>query len=283
MPNLGVTNIRSYLFLAFICNLLTIIGLVISNVWEPKYFNVETPASIGDLPFDIIIINIFIRFVLPCCYFVITIWVITFFLMTIYEPKCMKISSYSAEMLSYVFVVLQLAALAVHVTVISLGIDMYRTNPDCLSTTNQLTHHLPSLGTPWTDCSVPGHPGEFLAGFPWHLVVLCMCVPAFLALVFLIAVVRRFRWFHKKVKIFTLLDNTPKVTGHDNPPFPDKTRVIKIEASGPADDDGNIRVLLKEREDGEFEVISQSHFDELDIEVPTADYDGNTYHYHNNE
>ena len=79
-----------------------------------------------------------------------------------------------------------------------------------------------------------------------------MCVPSLIALIALIAVVRRFRWFYKKVKIFTLLDNTPKIVpACENPAFQDKTRVIKIEASGPMDEDGNIRVLLKEGDDGE--------------------------------
>ena len=37
----------------------------------------------------------------------------------------MKVSSYKAEVLSYVVVALQFGALVAHVVVISLGIDMY--------------------------------------------------------------------------------------------------------------------------------------------------------------
>ena len=246
MPSLGVSNIRAYLFLAFITNILTIIGLIIANVVDPIYFNTWS-RTIQYLPYDIILLNIFTRFVLPPFYFVITLWIVFYFIVSLNNWKRFRVSSKKAQYFSWLFAILQAVALAIHTIVICFAIDMYRTNPECGTTAGVNLRQI-SQGWTWCQSGAPG--GAVLSHFPWHLVVLGTCGTSLLCLISLIFVIKRFLWFHKKVRIFTLLDNTPRP--YENPNYPDKTRVIKIEASGPMDKDGNIRVLLKEREDGEL-------------------------------
>lgn len=271
MPNFGFCQVRTALILAFGGNLVAIACIILANVASPDYFRTDV-LNIGIWPYSGTTINTIIRYVLAPVYFVVLLWIVFYILCAFCKVKAMDAKGVWARHLTMFFGLLQLAAVCTHTTVISMEIDMYRVNPECMSTALKATGYQTSnIMSPWTTCfdsttntMSSDADKHLIAHVPWHLVVLLAILPALLSLICLFWIVERFQWYSKKVQISTRTIQ-PDACGEVNETL-EKTRVVKIVASGPADEDGNIRVLLRERDDGEFEVITEQQFQEIEIE-----------------
>lgn len=263
---LNIKLLRGTSITAIICNILTITGLIVSNVVDVNYFAISgTYSSIvannvktqNMSIFSMAGLNFVIRYILAPLYFL-AIIILLSSLIKSYKCPC-AMTKRRFRSLAQIVTVWQFATFVIHLFVISAAIDIMRTfvdNPD-----------FASILTPWL--SITNSNGT--TNFPWHFFVLLLAILPFAGLVMMIVMCIHYRKYSRcmtiKNKLLAGLAQQPVVVDVPDTPLAEKkTRVIKVEAEAPMDMDGKVRVLLKEKADGAFEIITEEQFMELNIE-----------------
>jgi len=255
---LNIKLLRGTSITAIIFNILTITGLIVSNVVDVNYFaNSGTASSlVGNNVklynlsiFSMAGLNFVIRYILAPLYFL-AIIILLSSLIKSYKCPC-AMTKRRFRSLAQIVTVWQFAVFVMHLFVISVAIDIMRTfvsNPAFIS-----------ILEPW------------VGAFPWHFLVLLLAILPFAGLIMMIVMCIHYRKYSRcitiKNKLLAGLAQQPVVVDVPDTPLAEKkTRVIKVEAEAPMDMDGKVRVLLKEKADGAFEIITEEQFQELNIE-----------------
>jgi len=251
--------LRGMSLTAVILNVLTLAGLIIANAFDPSYFASSGPGSsivvnnVNAQNFSIFSmagLNFMIRYVLSPLYFITTVIMIAVAARSWAAPCKMTERKY--QTLVRFCTLWQFATLIVHTFVISAAIDIMRVFVNAGAFRNILR---PFIGVT----------------FPWHLLVLLLIIPAIIAFVMILVLFFHYLRYYRCLAIRNRLTSGEQpqpivVDIPDSPLCDKKTRVIKVEAEAPMDMDGKVRVLLKEKPDGAFEIITEEQFMELNIE-----------------
>jgi len=251
--------VRGMSLTTVILNVLTIAGLIIANAFDPNYFASGGAGSsivvnnVKNQNFSIFSmsgLNFVIRYVLSPLYFITTVIMIAVAARS-WKAPC-KMTERKYQTLVRFCTLWQFATVIVHTFVISAAIDIMRVFINAGAFRSVLT---PFIGVT----------------FPWHLLVLLLIILALIALIMLLVLFFHYHRYYRCVAIRNRLTNGEQpqpivVDVPDSPLCDKKTRVIKVEAEAPMDMDGKVRVLLKEKPDGAFEIITEEQFMELNIE-----------------
>jgi len=265
MVELSIGYLRCTLALAFLGNAVVVAALILSNVVHPDYFHVEGTSNRSNIyvnnvqtlnksVFKMSGLNFIIRYILAPLYALSSVFIIAIFLRSITRADRLKHTHY--QTIVRFTTLLEIITWITHCVTISAAVDIMRV----------FARGFESILTPW------------VGTFPWHLIVLFSLAVTLISIISLImACAHYYRYYSKqriRQRLLQSLPNTRKpgeystanVQRNIDIPELGKTRVIRVEAEAPLDLNGKVRVLLKEKEDGEFEIITEDEFKAMQID-----------------